>query len=721
MTTRWNLALAAGALTALLAQPARGDVVLQTRELRLTLSDEAKVASVQARVTGRELRAKGEPAPAFSVHVQGKSHPATAVKLVGDRLEVRFAGAGVVATFQVVQKPYYAALTLTGVEGKPIERIDLLSLRIKPLPNRGPWIDVAYDKEFGICLCGGNAWTQATMRTAKDALTMTASAHAEVGLKGATAVVFGFDNPARKFLDVMEIVERDFKMPPGARNRRSPVQKYSYLWVSPTPSDIGEYVEWAKRGGFRMVLLSYTAFSRSAGHFPWNRRYPGGMADLKKVTDAIRAAGLAAGLHVHYNKAHKTDPYVSPSPDDRLHKLRTFTLRSDIDRDTPTLSVRENPRGCPTSDGMRILQIGKELIAYKSFTTRGRYEFRGCERGHLHTVAAGHRAGDPVHLLNVDSWPAFVRFDQDTDIQDEVAGRIGKIVKQTGPYAMVYFDGAEDVHAPFWYHCANAQYRLWRRLASPPVAEAAANTHFSWHMISRSNAYDSVPPGEMKAFCRKRPCRDAPLRAKDFTRINFGWLHGFGKSRTRWISPDVLEYVVSRGAAWDCPFSMSVSLREIKNNPRAEDCFAVAKIWEDARIEGKLGEGHRRKLRMLDREHHLFRNEDGRLELATITEIPKVAGGKHLKAYSFRRFLQPLDTCVLIWALVDQVELTLPAPPKGLKAMRPFGTERKIALRPGKAVLTIGNRQYLIFPNTSVPDVKKLLQQAASKPLKPSG
>ena len=330
-------------------------------------------------------------------------------------------------------------------------------------------------------------------------------------------------------------------------------------------------------------------------------------------------------------------------------------------------------------------------------------------------------AGEKVHLLNVDTWPIFIRFDQNTDIQDEVAGRIGQIVKETGPYQMMYFDGAEDVHAPFWYHCANAQHRVWRRLSpAPPVAEAAANTHFSWHMISRSNAYDSVAPDEMKAFCRKYPCRAAPRRAKDFTRINFGWLQGFGRSRTRWIGPDVLEYVISRGAAWDCPFSMAVSLQEIKNNRRAEDCFDVIKIWEDARIGGKLSDGHRRNLRMLDREHHLFHNEEAQLELVTISEVPKVAGGAHLKAYTFRRLFQPLDTCVLIWAVVDRAELILPAPPKGLKVMMPFGTDLSVSVQGGRAVVPVSSRRYVVFPDTSASAVRKLLQQSASRATEPA-
>ena len=57
------------------------------------------------------------------------------------------------------------------------------------------------------------------------------------------------------------------------------------------------------------------------------------MADLKKVTRRIRAAGLELGLHIHYSKAVKTDSYVTPVPDDRFHKVRTFTLAAAAGRE----------------------------------------------------------------------------------------------------------------------------------------------------------------------------------------------------------------------------------------------------------------------------------------------------------------------------------------------------------------------------------------------------
>jgi hypothetical protein len=50
-----------------------------------------------------------------------------------------------------------------------------------------------------------------------------------------------------------------------------------------------------------------------------------------------------------------------------------------------------------------------------------------------------------VGLLDVDTWPVFVRFTQNTGIQDEVAERLRAIYEQAG-FHFVYYDGAEDVH-----------------------------------------------------------------------------------------------------------------------------------------------------------------------------------------------------------------------------------------------------------------------------------
>ncbi|MFQ6035568.1 MAG: hypothetical protein ACE5NM_06935 [Sedimentisphaerales bacterium] len=740
------------------------EVIFQTSTLRLEIADNGILQSLTAKPSGTEYSWLVKPGPIAKVYRGGKtfdttgiefeahrgyfedrapayhggqSFSASSVKSTGGKMTVQFGKANVTATYEVIKTSHYLAFKLLKLAGGPINRIDLLMLRIRKLPYLGTWIDVAYDDHFGICLCAGNIKTYAGMNQHTDYVELRAIAEKNVAFVGTTAVLFGCRDPKNNFLEVMEDVEHDFNMPAGASRRRSPIQKYSYLWaLRPTADNVDQYIELAKRCGLRMILFSYKAFTKGAGHFVWNSQYPHGMADLKKVTDAIRSAGLKLGLHIHYSKAHKTDPYVTPVPDDRFHKVRTFAFARDVDSKAKVIAVNENPKGCILDDGRRILKAGKELIAYTNFTTEPPYQFIGCERGHLKTTATAHKAGEKLELLDVDDWHVFIRFDQNTDIQDEVAQRIGEIFNQTGPYDMVYFDGAEDVHAPFWYNVANAQYRVFRQFKTEPaVCEAAMNSHFGWHMMSRSNAYD-VSSQHVKNFCYHVSCRTAPVRALDFTRIEFGWIFGLYD----YMGPDVLEYVLSRGAAWDCPFSIRTTPEQVAAHPRKEDCLDVIKLWEDARINNKLTDVQRQKLRTVDpnqhqfvkiwevvktkpwidlwskteftdQQHHLFINEHGEHELVAIDEIPNVANG-FFKAYSFRRRTQPDDCYVLIWAVAGEAELLLPITANRLTVMRPFGTGVTAKTKDGKAVVPVSSRRYLVFSNMSVEQVRQILHKA---------
>ena len=750
--------LGAGLVGLCCCAPLPAQVVFETRDLRLEIGADGLLRSLRAKTSGVEYACTTEPAPVAAVYRGGdltvdsqvdyaeneppvyrggQVFPATAVTLAGDRLKVRFEGAGCSATYRVTAKPQYLAFELVSFEGPPVDRIDLVRLRLRRLPHLGPWIGVAYDDKFGVCLCGGNLQTNAGLAASEKSIDMLAVAERRVALQGTVAVLFGCEEPQRRFLEYMEVVERDFHMPQGARNRRSPFQQYSYLWCSPTPQDVDQYIRLAQRAGLRVILYSYTAFSRGAGHFVWNDRYPGGMADLKKVADAIRAAGLHVGLHIHYTKAVRSDPYVTPVPDERFHKLRRFTLAENIDSRATTIPVRENPAGSIRDKDRRLLKIGRELVTYEDYTTRPPYRFVGCQRGHGKTQPSSHAAGQGVELLDVDDWSIFVRFDQNTDIQDEVAQRIADIVRHTGPYVMLYFDGAEDVHDPFWYHVARAQYRVYRLLQPEvPVCEGAMSSHYSWHMLTRGNAFDLPEAERIKAFCYHISCRTAPIRAAEFTRINFGWVFRFYPT----MGPDVLEYVLSRGAAWDCPFSLRATLAQVAANPRADDCLDVIRLWEDTRIHNRLSPEQKEALKTLppsqyqfvktwpaifspqwvdrwkkqpfaDQEHHLFLDEHGRPELVAIAEVPHVADNR-VKAWTFRRPSRPNTTYVLAWAVRGQGQWRLPVPANGLRAMRPFGKPLDTRRDGPWLYVPLAGRTYLELPGLAEAEIRGLLAKS---------
>jgi hypothetical protein len=765
-------ALFACLLVATSSLPCRA-VVLETEALRLEIAADATLRSLCDKATEKEYAVAGTPVAI--VYRGGRSVPqaegpfatvigrwvyqggtqvaATHATQEGDRLCFEFGTSGVKASVRVRRTAGYLALELLGVEGGPVDRIEFLRLQLRALPNVGQWVSLAANDAFGVCLCGGNVETdiQTHPTQAPGGVLLAAAAESVPGLRGATAVLFGVRRPAASFLDAMAQVERDFHLPQGAVHRGDPRQKLSYLWAAtPDPENIDEYIRFAKQGGFRVLLLSYRAFTNDPGHFAWNKRYPHGMADLQRVTAAVRAAGLKLGLHLHYSKVGKRDAYVTPVPDPRLHAVRSFTLTGPLTPTATLVPVGEDPAGATLDAGRRLFRCGRELIEYEGYTSRVPFQFTGCRRGALGTVAGAHAASEKLALLDVDTWPAFIRLDQRTDIQDEVARRIADIYRQSGPYEMVYFDGAEDVHEPFWYHVAAAQYRVYRLLQPPPaVCEAAHYTHFSWHLIPRSNAYDTVAPADgMKQFCRLMPCPTAAARALDFSRVQFGWLGHFGETkRAAAAGPDVFEYICSRAAAWDCPIALHASLVDLRSNPRADDCLAAMKIWEDARVGNHLSAADRQRLcvvapgdaryvscyeqrkifqnsvenrdlspaqqRLLTdhREHHLFLNEQGRYELVDIEPLAGVAGGA-MHVDLFRRASRPKDTYALAWTDAGTVRLRVPGK---VVALRPFGHE--VPVQAGADAtevteVTVGPRTYLLLAGVQGAHARQLLRRA---------
>ncbi len=692
-------------------------IAVENADLRLLLGGDGQVRSLLHKPSGQECLFAGAGAAAFSITqnrpynnelqlkypANPRSFAASSLRREGDRLVVRFEPLNIVATIGLRIAESYIAFALEKLDylrtefgdqrKAPVDALVLLQLPVRNREHFGEWLNVMWDKDVAVNVLAADPYTRVYAEERQGYRLLRAEAVSEVKGLGTKAALI--TTAAPNLLKCIDKVERDCNLPLGVSSRRRQEYRYSYYETGDAnPRNIDEHIAFAKKGGFRAIQMVWTAFASSIGHFPWRPEYPNGMEDLKEVVRRIKDAGMAAGAHFWYNKAQKTDPYVTPVPDYRLNLRRTFTLASRLEEDSTTIVVEESPQGCTLDESRRILKVGHELIEYAGYTTERPYRFTGCTRGALKTHSEEHAPGFIFGLLDVDTWPIWVRFDQRTSIQQEVAERIGRLYSGAG-FDFVYFDGAEDVPPPYWYNVAIAQLTVYNRLRPAPLfAEGALKSHFNWHILTRGNAFDVFKPEAIKEATRQNQMDDARYTAQDFTAINFGWIdYAVPGPNTIGLQPDMLEYVCSRAAAWECPISLEGSLERFKAHPRTPDNLEVIRRWEEARLGNYFSEQQRDALKNPAREHILLLDEDGRFELRPYEQLQRVAGGNpHIRAFVFERRGR---TWVVYWHTSGAGKLVLDLAPEKTRLFKELGEEVQLTPKAGGIVVSVDSRRYL--------------------------
>ena len=720
-----------------------GAIVLENAEMRLVIGSSGAAKSLVHKPSGQECLARGIQISMFNVTqyrpydnelqlaypAKITDFPADRVRREGDRLIVSFTTVGYEAAIGLKITDAYIAFRLlsltyngyTPVRPKEKTTIDetiFVQLPIKDRKNLGEWLNVMWDETVAVNLLATDPYAQIEARDRGGYHLFQAGTVRDVQLEGVGAALITTATP--QLLDRIAQVEEDFDLPRGVESRRRKEYRHSYYQpITMTPQDAERQINFAKMAGLRAMNVYCMAFAKTVGHFPWLLEYPGGMADLKEIVAKISAAGILPGLHILYTMVHEEDAYVTPKPDPRLNLIESFTLAEEIDASATIIPIEENPRLCTTVDGRRMLKIQNELVAYQEYSTDPPYQFRGCRRGALGTHAAAHEMSSRVGLLDMygegqPSW-LFMRLTQNTSIQTEVAERIQAIYEQAG-FKFLYFDGAEQVPAPYWYTISQAQRLIVNSLRPIPLyAEGSCKSHFSWHIITRGNAFDVAVPEQIKAATRAYPATEIQRVVKDFTSINFGWIGYWAPGKeTMGTQPDMLEYVTSRAAAWDCPISLSEGgsdlLSALEAHPRTADNLEVIRRWEEVRDRDWLTQEQKMALRNLEQEHTLLVDERGEFMLVPWDQIEGVAGAKvPARAFVFERNRK---VYVAYWHTSGEAFLELALEARQLTLMKEFGKPIEAKENAKMAKLPLGDLRYIEFHHLTRQEAITAFQKA---------
>lgn len=708
--------MSAAAMTAV-----AGDVVLQNDEMALTIGGDGLVKSLIYKPTGEECIQSGVGAPACVITqyrpydnenflmfpAKPREFPSNKCYMRCDTLMVEFTDTYDIVKLKVDVTPDYIVFTPVGrdyrIEDYGVKRkteLDELTLMQLPLKKRerfGEWLNVMWDDSVAVALVGTHPTTFIDSRVERDNTTLLAQTHTSVQLlNSGTALI---TTSPDSLLDRMDALERAYDMPRGVQSRRRSEYPMSYYELRDvTVDNIDRNIELARQAGLRTMVVYYVDFAKACGHYEWRPEYPNGMDDLREITRKITEAGMIPGIHIHYSKIAVTDPYINDgTPDRRANVVARFRLTEPIDSLATTIVVGERPENVRMENGRRLLQIDDELIMFTDVTTTEPYMFIGCERGCFNSKPAGHAAGSEACHLDVDDWPLFIRVDQNSGIQREIAERLGKIYADCG-FRFVYFDGAEDVPMPYWYNVSRSQLEVYNAMKPAPIwAEGAQKSHYGWHILSRGNAFDIFPPERIRQAMKRYTLRCAEQVACDFTSVNFGWVNYLAPSeKTIGMQPDMYDYICSKALAWDSPISLVANLPEIDRHPRTADNLLSINLWETAKLSKSIDPELKEAMRDPDREWTIMPRPNGRFEVHEVRQITSDSLNAIMPVRAFTYSINDNNTAIIYWDGGGESSLTLGPTTAGLKLCSFDGKKLKIHRnKDGSVVLPAGERRVL--------------------------
>ena len=471
---------------------------------------------------------------------------------------------------------------------------------------------------------------------------LSANAYKRHGVDGAQCAIVAAT--AENWPKAVERMQRTAGIPspkPGGGWRdASQYVRDSYFFL--TYFNVDEYeaaLKFAKRGGFKQILLLQNSWCESTGHYRVNEKnFPGGLPTLRQTIEKFRAEGIRFGFHLLAASVDTNDPYLTPVPDKRFLLGESTTLAADLSVDATTIPTATDATVFPVGEDPymgsgQVVRIDDELIQYGGVNANG---LTDCKRGLYGTKAAEHKKGAKAsHFVRAYGYHMP---DLDGDFIDEIAGNFALLANEL-PLDMIYFDGSELLQRPgdggeHWYYNARLHKAFYDKINDKNILyQGSSCSPYSWHMIPRSASADGHD--DLKAYLEERSGGFLGMRDNNM-RLDVGWYYGYDRNAT----PDMYEYCLGTTIGYDASFSFQASVGAASQHPFIGEILDLIRTYEELRLSGRVPEEVKALLRVdpalygkkteEERNALLGKRNDLRLETAA-------DGSK-----SFRRIVYPL-------------------------------------------------------------------------------
>ena len=579
--------------------------------LRLTIGSDARAIEFFDKSARTNYYGPTPGSPFARVKKGGRLFQAKKAELAGETLSLAFPEAGASVALKITGASRCLTVEVLAVTGEGVDECTFVQL---PLALKG-----VAEEPFAACALALNLRTNVRQLPGASKL-LEASCYPRFGFAGAKVALIGC--PSDELRRVLQAVVRDAPELPrspigGPWAADAEINRGSYLFAPISEKTADAWIALAQSLGISQI--DFDGMSRYGDAEPFPSLYPNGRAGLKAVVDKVHAAGLKAGLHTYAFFIDKKCPWVTPVPDPRLGKDRTFTLAAALDTSNQTVTVVETTTNMSAVTGFFVrnsvtLQVDDELITYAEASPMPPYAFTKCRRGACGTRPAPHKAGAQVSHLK----ECFDRFtpDAESTLLAEVAARQAEIVNACG-FDMMYIDAldGDDILGGRENNChygSKFVFELWKRFDHPVLLEMSTMHHHLWTVRSRMGAWDH-PTRNHKRFIDLH-CASNARESRMFLPMHLGWWAlkmGSGPQGEPTFSDDI-EYLCCKALGNDVGFSlMGVTPGNFAKNPAFQRLGGITRSYETLRHANVIPDSVKARLRTPGEEFTLDTDSAG--------------------------------------------------------------------------------------------------------------
>jgi hypothetical protein len=426
---------------------------------------------------------------------------------------------------------------------------------------------------------------------------------------GSKIAIFGVaENKALEIIGKIELAEG---LPHPVFNgewiKQSAELGRSYIISNFSEDDVDDMIKYVQRAG--LMSLYHEGPFTTWGTYAFNPKYfPKGKEGVKQAVKKTHAAGLHFGVHTLTNFINPTDPYVSPKPDARLVKTGSSKLTQAVIATSDKIVVASPEYfNDEKNNTLHTVQVGSELIRYRTVTSTSPFTLLDCQRGAYGTQAAAHEAGSAVSKLMDHSYEVFF---PSVTMQNEIAKNLALLFNETG-IDHLDFDGHEGgIASGQGDYGIEAFSKTFYDHADHFVVNGTSNSkHFYWHMNTYCNWGEPWYGGFRESMQEYRISNQA-LFERNYMPNMMGWY-----LMTSTTSLSEMEWMLARAAGYNAGFAMVLRVRDAQKNPNRDELLDAIREWESARRKGAFSSEQRSRLKDPKGEFHLDKisNDEWRL------------------------------------------------------------------------------------------------------------